>query len=332
MNLLFSCIGKRGYIADFFREHLTDQDRIIATSNTPWTAGFGSCDEAHLMPDIADDGYPQAVIELCRERSIDALFSFFDPDAHRLSEFRPDLQAVGTVPVIPPQTAANICFDKYRTFEFLRANGFTTPDTYIDLQEALTAVGNGSLRYPVVVKPRTGFGSAHTYVARNERELEVFFDIGPPMLIQEKLEGEAYDFDICSDFDGKPVSVVLWRKLRSTLGETDQVITCKDEALLDLGVRLGNTIQNVGPMDVDLFLTADGHASIIEMNPRFGGGYPASHLAGADFPGLLLKLIRGEPIEARIGDYRENVVMMKKLTPFGGDDTTFWKEQLSLRR
>ena len=27
----------------------------------------------------------------------------------------------------------------------------------------------------------------------------------------------------------------------------------------------------------------------IEINPRFGGGYPMSHAAGADYPGMLIK-------------------------------------------
>jgi carbamoyl-phosphate synthase large subunit len=66
------------------------------------------------------------------------------------------------------------------------------------------------------------------------------------------------------------------------------------------------------------------------MNPRFGGGYPVSHLAGADFPQMLLRLIRGEQVEPRVGDYREGIVMMKSLEVFGGPNASFWSQQLHL--
>ena len=52
MNILFSCIGKRGYIADFFRPHLQATDMIIGTSNTKWTPGFEHCDKNYILPDI----------------------------------------------------------------------------------------------------------------------------------------------------------------------------------------------------------------------------------------------------------------------------------------
>jgi carbamoyl-phosphate synthase large subunit len=191
-------------------------------------------------------------------------------------------------------------------------------------------LADGSLRFPLIVKPRFGFGSTHTYVAKNGEQLDVFFRIGPEMIVQPKVEGDDYDFDICNDLDGRPLSVVLWRKFRSTMGETENVITVKNDRLLSVGERLGRALGHVGPMDVDLFVDAEGSPSIIEMNPRFGGGYPVSHLAGADFPGMLIRLIRGESVAPRIGDYRDGFVMMKSLEVFGGADVDFWSNQLHL--
>jgi carbamoyl-phosphate synthase large subunit len=40
MNILFSCIGRRGYIAEYFRAYLEPNDRIIGTANSEWTSGF----------------------------------------------------------------------------------------------------------------------------------------------------------------------------------------------------------------------------------------------------------------------------------------------------
>jgi carbamoyl-phosphate synthase large subunit len=46
--------------------------------------------------------------------------------------------------------------------------------------------------------------------------------------------------------------------------------------------------------------------------PRFGGGYPVSHLAGAQFPQLILKMIKGETVQPQIGQFQSGVIMMKE--------------------
>ena len=42
-----------------------------------------------------------------------------------------------------------------------------------------------------------------------------------------------------------------------------------------------------------MFLDEDGTASVIDINPRFGGGYPFVHLAGADVPRYYLQRALG---------------------------------------
>ena len=329
MNLLFSCIGKRGYIASYFRPHLTSGDRLVGTSNTKWTPGFCACDAAYIMPNLDSAEYHEAVLNLCDQESINGILTFLDPDIVRLAEIKPQLLDQGTIPIIPDLETAQVCFDKYETFKFLKANGFQTPESFVHIEEARQSVEKGDLTFPLIVKPRSGFGSRATFVARNDAELEVFFNYEPGMLIQEFIDGDAFDFDILGDLNGQPVSVVLWRKLRSTQGETEHVITCKDSTLLELGVRLGECLKHIGPMDVDLFVNDRG-VFVLEMNPRFGGGYPVSQLAGADFPGLILKMLNGESLTSQIGNYQDDVVMIKTIDARGGPQEKFWTETMKI--
>ena len=103
MNLLLSCIGKRGYIAEYLREHLRHGERIIGTSNTPWTPGFQACDIGVLMPPIASDEYVPAVIEICGKHEVTGLLSFFDPDVITLARHRDAFTAAGV-----PSPAASL--------------------------------------------------------------------------------------------------------------------------------------------------------------------------------------------------------------------------------
>lgn len=327
MNLLFSCIGKRGYIAQLFRAHMAPGDRIIGTSNTRWTSGFSACDAGHLMPPISDPAYPDAVIELCRRERIDGLLSFFDMDVHRLSGLKEELTRMGVKCFIPGKEAADISFDKVRTAEFLREQGIPTPRTFTELGPVREALRNGEIAYPLFVKPRRGFGSRNTFKVENDRQLEVLFGLEPDMIVQVALGGDAYDFDILNDLQGRPLSVVSWRKSLSRMGETEQAETVHDATLQDLGVRLATALGHAGPLDADLFME-NGVASVLEINLRFGGGYPVSHFAGADFPGMIVRIVRGEDVAPRMGAYQAGVVMMKELHVMGGPAESFFRDKL----
>ena len=61
-------------------------------------------------------------------------------------------------------------------------------------------------------------------------------------------------------------------------------------------------------------IEADGKMYVLEVNTRFGGGYPTSHLAGADFTGALVGALQGRQPET-IYRYRPGVTMTKELEP-----------------
>jgi carbamoyl-phosphate synthase large subunit len=327
MNLLFSCIGKRGYIARLFREHLAPGDRIIGTSNTRWTSGFSACDAGRLMPSISDPAYPDAVIDLCRREHIDGLLSFFDMDVHRLSRLRDELTRMGVKCFIPGPEAADVSFDKVRTWEFLQQHGIPTARTFTTPQAVREALRNGEIGWPLYVKPRCGFGSRNTFKVDNEQQLKVFFGLEPDMIIQASLSGDACDFDILNDLHGRPLSVVSWRKSLSRMGETEQAETVHVAALTTLGVKLATALGHAGPLDADLFMEG-GIPSVLEINLRFGGGYPVSHFAGAGFPEMIVRIVRGEEVAPRMDDYRAGVVMMKELHVMGGPADRFFRDTL----
>jgi len=323
MNLLFSCIGKRGYIADFFRPYLQKGERIIGTSNTKWTPGFEHCDTNYILPDIDDPNYIPKVMEICKRESISGILSFFDPDVVTLSSHFDEFLKMGITPIIPRQEIAEICFDKYQTYQYLTEHNFITAKTYLDFESALSDIRLGNLLFPVFVKPRKGFGSALTFKARNELELDAFFHYASDMIIQEEMHGEAIDFDILNDLNGQVLSVVPWRKYRSRMGETEQAKTFDDQCVIDFGVRLGTVLGHIGPLDADLFQNGTT-VSILEINLRFGGGYPVSHLAGAGFPSKIISLIRGEKVNPDVGNFICGTVMMKDNLVIGGAENLFF--------
>ncbi len=75
--------------------------------------------------------------------------------------------------------------------------------------------------------------------------------------------------------------------------------------------KLAMNLKLYGPTDVDVFKCGDGY-KIMEINPRFGGGYPASHALGASFPEKILSLKKGEEVSEDFMPYPNGLLMMKQ--------------------
>ena len=113
------------------------------------------------------------------------------------------------------------------------------------------------------------------------------------VLIQEKVCGQEYGLDIINDLQGGYVTTIVKRKLSMRAGETSQAVTVENDRLHKLGEMIGQRLGHVGNLDCDAFLSQE-KSYVLEMNPRFGGGYPFSHVAGANLPAMLLAWANGK--------------------------------------
>ena len=135
------------------------------------------------------------------------------------------------------------------------------------------------------------------------------------MMVQEFIEGEEYSFDILNDFNGEVITAVVKRKMKMRSGETDQGYAIKSEYYRDWALKLGKALGHTGPLDVDFFIK-DNKPYILEFNPRFGGGYPMTHLSGINFPKLLIDLTNNNLKSSdyvSYRDYEEGNAMVKDM-------------------
>ncbi len=51
------------------------------------------------------------------------------------------------------------------------------------------------------------------------------------------------------------------------------------------------------------------------MNCRFGGGYPFSHLSGANLPGAIIKWLNNGPAESGFFKIKDGITSRKDATP-----------------
>jgi carbamoyl-phosphate synthase large subunit len=299
--VLFTCAGQRvDIVTAFSRAGAT----TLATDVNELAPALYHADRRALVPRVDDPGYIAALGDLVALHDVRLIVPLTDLDHLQLAEGREQL-APALVLVSSPQTVA-YCSDKYLAHEFFSANGIGSPPTW--LPEELPA----DARYPVLVKPRKGFGSRHIYRAQNESEVDFFLTYtAEESMVQSVCRGEEFSIDVFCDLDGRCLGAVPRTMIESKGGESIKGKTVKDADLIAFSVKVAEALRITGPACIQCFREPDGELQVTDVNPRFGGGFPLPTAAGSGYPELALALAGGERPEPRIGDFREGVVMTR---------------------
>ncbi|MCB9042753.1 MAG: ATP-grasp domain-containing protein [Chitinophagales bacterium] len=303
-------------MADYFKAELPPNSKLIGTSNTEWTTGLKHCDLGYIVPDIEDEEeYIKAVFHICKIENVTAILSFYDNDVQVLSKYINEFKKINVTPILPSNFFSNICLDKYETSIFLEKNGLVSPKTYKILNAAIADIKNNKLSFPLILKPRFGFGSSNVFTIYNISQLKTFASyIKEPIIIQEKIIGREYCMDLFFDNNDTLIEVVVKEKFVMRSGEVDHAETVKDNLINETALKLAEAIKYfmTGPLDVDLFVK-NNVVYIIELNPRFGGAYPISHVAGANFVKYIIAMLNNKKLKPRIGNYEEGIKVMKEV-------------------
>jgi carbamoyl-phosphate synthase large subunit len=311
MRILLTSVGRRGYLVKYFKQALENNDEVWGADSSQYAPAFQYCDKAVLLPEVNDSKYVDKVIRLCKGSKIDIIIPLIDPELIVLAEHRQRFADENITVVVSPLKTIQISFDKYLTYQFGKDNGIAVPKTFIDIEHALQTVAKGELNWPLMVKPRKGSASQGITYCQNEKQMRFAFDNSPHPIIQEYIKGDEYGYDLFCDSDFKPVSVFCKKKLLMRAGETDKAISTNDRQLIDFGLKVAQNLQFFGPADLDVIMDKDG-PKLLEINPRFGGGYPCSHLAGAAFPAKLVAIRKGNKLVPDIGSCPAGICMLKQ--------------------
>lgn len=311
MNILLTCAGRRNYMVHYFSKALSGRGKVYAADSSPDAPALQEADESFVVPLVKSPDYIDTLIDLCIRYQIKAVISLNDLELPLMARNTERFLNAGIVPIVSDEQVINNCFDKWKMRLFLLECGFSVPQTYVSLEEAIAAVKDGSIAFPLVVKPRWGTASIAVEYPEDIEELSWKFkfarrkvmqsfladvsstDPSGCILIQQKIWGNEYGLDIINDLKGKYVCTFVKRKLIMRAGETERAVTIKDEQLEELGAIIGRKLGHIGVLDCDV-IVSEGNCFVIDMNPRFGGGYPFSHNAGADIPAAIVSWINGE--------------------------------------
>jgi carbamoyl-phosphate synthase large subunit len=309
MNVLLTCAGRRNYLVDYFKEALEGQGKVYAVNSTPEATSMIVADGAFVAPPLYKDGYIDYLLTICKKYDIKLLVSLFDLELPVIAANKNQFEEIGVAVAVSSPEVINICNDKVRTVRFTENLNLQTLFTTVDPDEATRNIKKEEVTFPLYIKPRWGMGSIAMQQADSLEELKVLFekvhrdlkdsylkhypkiDFDTSVVIQEQAKGQEYGLDIVNNFEGNYVTTFVKRKLAMRSGETDGAVTEYVPELHELGQKIGENLGHVGNLDTDVFWDGS-QATILEMNARFGGGYPFSYLAGANLPQVYLNWVQ----------------------------------------
>ncbi len=321
MNILLTSAGRRTYMVDYFKKAVGADGRVYA-ANSQMSPALREADGYIISPVIFSSEYVPFLLDKCRELRIDLLVALFDIDMPVLSEHRKEFEDAGTRLAMSDRGFYDICSDKLNMGTILSRQGFNTARAFSEKAAAQAAVKAGELHFPLIIKPRFGMGSIGVYKVYNATELEGAYSMceretlesylkyessrvpaDNAVLIQECIEGTEYGLDVICDLDGNYVNTIIRRKFAMRSGETDDAVTVGStdagySELMKLGRDFAEGFSPKGLTDVDVIMNEKLKPVIIDINGRFGGGYPFSHAAGADVPRAYVLWLQGRNEEA----------------------------------
>ena len=316
MNVLFTCAGRRTYLLKYFRENMSEGDRIIATDLQLTAPALTVADVKIQVPAVYDPEYIDITLDICRKYGVDAIICLNDLELPILAANKARFNEIGVAVIVSDPGVIDICFDKYKTAQFVESLGLQSPKTYIRLADAINALQNGDISFPLFLKPRWGSGSIGLETVEDMEELRIIYhlllkkikktilataSVGEEyIMIQEKLTGNEYGLDVMNDLKGRHRAVSVKQKLAMRAGETDKAVTVDLPAVSEIGRILGENLKHIGNLDVDVMQRSNGDYCVLELNPRFGGGFPFSYEAGVNLPLAILKWLKGEAVDDRI--------------------------------
>lgn len=311
MNILILSCGTRNKVVQYFKKALAGQGNVIATDMSPNAPALYDADKHYIVPRMSAPGYIDVIFDICKKEKISGVLSLIDPELSLLAKHMDDFAALGVTVIGSSYDLCEQSLDKMQMFRYLTEHGYRCAKSYVSKEQFYEDVAAGVISYPVFVKPVQGSASISISKVYDKETVDLLFDHSDNLMIQEFLNGQEIGADVYIDMiSGDVVSIFTKKKLVMRAGETDKAVSFKDEKLFALIQRFVKETGFRGQIDIDIF-EIGGEYYISEVNPRFGGGYPHAYECGCDHMMLICNNLKGISNEKNIGNYEENLVMMK---------------------
>jgi len=310
-NILLSSAGRRVGLLACIRDSIFTGGsgrKVFAIDSVPSAPAAFFGDSAFPVPRCTDPSFLDRVLDLCAEYSVGLLIPTIDTELPVYAAASDEFAGFGVTACVSSLSAVEICCNKITCHEWLSANGFPT----VRQTDALTALFDPSAwPLPLIAKPYNGSASIGVRRIDTRPDLEALAQTTKSCIIQEVAPGREFTINVYVNRSGECVCAVPHWRMEVRAGEVSKGVTLKDRRLMNLARAVAEALPGAyGPLNIQCFMDDAGAIRIIEINARFGGGYPLAHQAGGRFTDWLLDELEGKRI-SYYDDWIDDLAMLR---------------------
>ena len=306
-NVLITSAGRRVSLVRIFKKELNhyfpEAKLYTADADPSLSAACYESDGAYKVRKNNEEGYVEELLALAINLGVKLIIPTIDTGLQILADKKAVFAERGVHIVISSQELIKTFRDKRKSSTFFLKYGISTPEIY----------DKDSLKFPLFIKPYDGSMSVDTYHIKEAKEITPYHLSNEKLMYMEYIDSDMYHeytIDMYYDKEHYLKCLVPRKRIEVRGGEVNKGITVKDFVFDYLKEKLGYMEGAFGCLTMQVFYSPETHLiKALEINPRFGGGYPLSYLAGANYPGYL---IRECLLNEKIEEYHnwENALLM----------------------
>ncbi len=311
MKILITSAGRRVSLVRSFQKELKKiepQGKVYAAdSNSDLSAACQVADEFFNMPMLNAPNYIENLLELCEAHAITLIVPTIDTELLELAKNRERFKQHGVSIVISSVEFVSVCRDKRKTHQFFEEHHAAAAKEY----------AKDNYELPLFIKPKDGSRSVDTCIIRSKDDFKDYHFKNEKFMFLEYLDHDDYDEFTCDLYyskNHKLKCVVPRKRLEIRDGEVYKALTVNNVLVPYIKKKLNYISGAIGCLTAQFFLHKTDHEKIyaIEINPRFGGGYPLTYLSGANFSRWILEeYLLDKTIEDKFDVWESDLLMIR---------------------
>ena len=308
-NILITSAGQRVALVRGFQETVKrffPGAKVYTTDMNPRLAPAAYVsDGCFEVPRCTSEDYIESLLTICLGNGIGLIVPTIDTELAILSANKEIFAKQGITVSVSDYDFVMMCRDKRNTGEFFEKHGIRVPKA-IDKYHPI---------FPLFAKPYDGSLSTNLHYIKNAEELTEKILNDPKLLFMEYIDKNVYKeytIDMYYGRDHKVKCIVPRERIKIRAGEINKGLTEKEPLTSYLYERLETIEGCIGCICIQVFMNpATGDVVGIEINPRFGGGYPQTYAAGGNYAEYLIReYFLGEEILYK-DDWKDHLLMLR---------------------
>jgi carbamoyl-phosphate synthase large subunit len=220
---------------------------------------------------------------------VDVFLPISEPEIEVLNERRDEIESLGVKLLLNNQLIIDNFLDKLRMVNFLKNIGVRMPHTIL-LRDY-----DGSIGFPLIIKPRRGYGSKRLWKVEDEDDLTYVKKKDDGLLIVQEYLGrveEEYTTGVFSD--GHNVSSITFKRRLGFGGLSAEAVYSECPFLEELSEKIASATGLCGCINIQSRRIGENIFVPFEINPRLSSTLPFRKYFGFDDAVWWLNILLGE--------------------------------------